>query len=160
MPAAKRLYAELEPVVGCLIQMVPVRVQVGPSTSFRELLREVRRVSTETLERPPFRPSDAEGQELNALLSRVLFSYVDVPEIDPRWSLKVLEAENAKLKKILTEQMMDVAAPKEMLGKTSEARFEKESRGLGHDREELLAAARLCAGGDRSACLSAQVEEA
>ena len=74
--------------------------------------------------------------------------------------LKALEAENAKLRKILTEQMMGVAALKEMLGKTSEARFEKESRGLGHDREELLAAARLCAGGDRSACLSAQVEEA
>jgi len=102
MPAAKRLYAELEPVVGCLIQMVPVRVQVGPSTSFRELLREVRRISTETLERPPFQPSDADGQELHALLSRVLFSYVDVPEIDPRWSLKVLEAEGAKYELALT----------------------------------------------------------
>lgn len=32
-----------------------------------------------------------------------------------RW--KALESENAKLKKILAEQMMDVATLKEMLGK-------------------------------------------
>ena len=31
--------------------------------------------------------------------------------------LKALEAENAKLKKMLAEQMMDVATLKEMLGK-------------------------------------------
>ena len=36
--------------------------------------------------------------------------------------------------------------------------FEKESGGLGHEREELLATARLCAGRDRSAGLSAQFE--
>ena len=49
--------------------------------------------------------------------------------------LKALEAENAKLKKMLAEQMLDVATLKEMLGKTSEARCEAERRGLGHDRE-------------------------
>ena len=35
---------------------------------------------------------------------------------DPK-RLKTLEAENAKLKKLLAEQMMDVATLKEMLGK-------------------------------------------
>ena len=34
---------------------------------------------------------------------------------------KALEAENARLKKLLAEQMMDVSTLKEMLGKTSEA---------------------------------------
>jgi len=38
-------------------------------------------------------------------------------EVSDGKKLKGLEAENAKLKKLLAEQMMDVATPKEMLGK-------------------------------------------
>lgn len=38
-------------------------------------------------------------------------------EVSDARRLKVLETENAKLKKMLAEQMMDVAALKEMLGK-------------------------------------------
>jgi len=39
---------------------------------------------------------------------------VEVPDVK---KLKSLEAENAKLKKLLAEQMMDVSTLKEMLGK-------------------------------------------
>lgn len=53
--------------------------------------------------------------------------------------LKVLEAANAKLKKLLAEQMLDVATLIEMFGKTSEARFKAACRGLGHHGEEPLA---------------------
>jgi putative transposase len=45
---------------------------------------------------------------------RVKFSGIEVS--DAR-KLKALEAENAKLKKLLAEQMMDVSTLKEMLGK-------------------------------------------
>ena len=38
-------------------------------------------------------------------------------EVSDARRLKALEAENAKLKKMLAEQMMDVATLKEMLGK-------------------------------------------
>ena len=38
-------------------------------------------------------------------------------EVSDAKRLKALEAENAKLKKLLAEQMMDVATLKEMLGK-------------------------------------------
>ena len=38
-------------------------------------------------------------------------------EVSDAKRLKTLEAENAKLKKLLAEQMMDVATLKEMLGK-------------------------------------------
>lgn len=38
-------------------------------------------------------------------------------EVSEAKRLKVLEAENAKLKKLLAEQMMDVSTLKEMLGK-------------------------------------------
>lgn len=38
-------------------------------------------------------------------------------EVSDAKKLKVLEAENAKLKKLLAEQMMDVSTLKEMLGK-------------------------------------------
>ena len=38
-------------------------------------------------------------------------------EVSDARRLKTLESENAKLKKMLAEQMMDVATPKEMLGK-------------------------------------------
>ena len=39
-------------------------------------------------------------------------------EVADATRLKALEAENAKLKKMLAEQMMDVATLKEMLGKS------------------------------------------
>ena len=55
-------------------------------------------------------------------------------EVSDARRLKTLESENAKLKKMLAEQMMDVVATlKEMLGKTSEARFEEECHGLGYE---------------------------
>ncbi len=38
-------------------------------------------------------------------------------EVSDAKKLKALEAENAKLKKLLAEQMMDVSTLKEMLGK-------------------------------------------
>lgn len=79
-------------------------------------------------------------------------------EVSDARRLKALEAENAKLKKRLAEQMLDVATLKEMLEKTSEARFEETCRELGYEGEELFAAAGLCLGRDRSARLSAPVE--
>ena len=81
-------------------------------------------------------------------------------EVSDAKKLKGLESENAKLKKLLAEQMMDVATLKEMLGKTFEARFKEKSGGLGHHREELFAAAGLHSGRDRSAGLSAQIDTA
>ena len=68
-------------------------------------------------------------------------------EVSDTRRLKALTTENAKLKKMLAEQMLDVAALKEILGKTSEALFKEACRGLGHEREGLFAAAGLCAGG-------------
>ncbi len=47
--------------------------------------------------------------------------------------LKALEAENAKLKKLLAEKMMDVSTLKEMLGKTFEARCATQRCKLGHE---------------------------
>lgn len=43
-------------------------------------------------------------------------------EVSDAKKLKALEAENAKLKKLLAEQMMDVSTLKEMLGKTGSRR--------------------------------------
>lgn len=65
-------------------------------------------------------------------------------EVSDAKRLKALEAENAKLKKLLAEQMMDVATLKEMLGKTSEALFTAQGRGLGHE-EEGYTQRRACA---------------
>ena len=42
-------------------------------------------------------------------------------EVSDAKKLKALEAKNAKLKKLLAEQVMDVSTLKEMLGKTFEA---------------------------------------
>ena len=69
-------------------------------------------------------------------------------ELSEAKRLKALEAENAKLKKMLAEQMLDVATLKEMLGRNSEVRCKAMSSGLGHDREELQPAAGLCLGRD------------
>lgn len=64
-------------------------------------------------------------------------------EVSDAKRLKALELENAKLKKMLAEQMLDVATLKEMLGKTSEARITEKRRGLGNEGEVLFAAAGL-----------------
>lgn len=69
-------------------------------------------------------------------------------EVSDARRLKMLEAESAKLKKMLAEQMLDVTTLKEMPGKTSEARFTAQGCGLGHEGEELLATAGLCVGRD------------
>jgi putative transposase len=74
-------------------------------------------------------------------------------EVSDTKRLKALEEENAKLKKLLAESMLDVATLREMLGKTSEAQFEEICRELGHHREGLFPEARLPARRDRSTCL-------
>lgn len=79
-------------------------------------------------------------------------------EVSDARKLKALEAENAKLKKLLAEHMMDVSTLKEMLGKNFEARFKTVCCGLGHERETIQSKTGMCLGWDRSACLSACVE--
>jgi len=79
-------------------------------------------------------------------------------EVSDARRLKTLESEHAKLKKMLAEQMMDVATLKEMLGKTSEARFEEECCELGHEDQGSQSETGLFLGRDRSACVSAKVE--
>jgi putative transposase len=69
-------------------------------------------------------------------------------EVSEAKRLRALEEENAKLKKLLAEQMMDVATLREMLGKkTSDARLEEKRRKLGYRKEGLLATPRLWARG-------------
>jgi len=58
-------------------------------------------------------------------------------EVSGAKKLKTFEVENAKLKKLLAELMMDVSTLKEMLRKTSEARCATQSCKLGHDRETI-----------------------
>lgn len=62
--------------------------------------------------------------------------------------LKVLKSENDQLKKMLAEQMMDVATLKEMLEKTSEARFREDCRELGHEDQRFQSAPRFSVGRD------------
>jgi len=78
-------------------------------------------------------------------------------EVSDAKKLKALEAENAKLKKLLAEQMMDVSTLKQILEKTSEAWCAAARRGLGHDTEGISTAAGLRFGWDRPARLSAGV---
>jgi putative transposase len=49
--------------------------------------------------------------------------------------LKGLEEENARLKKLLAESMLDVSTLREMLAKTSDARLAEESRDLGEEKD-------------------------
>jgi putative transposase len=58
-------------------------------------------------------------------------------EVSDAKKLKALGAENAKHKKLLAEQMMDVSTLKEMLEKTFEAWCATQSRELGHYREPI-----------------------
>ncbi len=53
----------------------------------------------------------------HALHGRVMRSMIPRVEVSDAKKLKALEVENAKLKKLLAEQMMDVSTLKEMLGK-------------------------------------------
>jgi putative transposase len=80
---------------------------------------------------------------------------MEVPDVK---KLKSLEAENAKLKKLLAEQMMDVSTLKEMLGKTFEAWIATQCCGLGREREAIQSEARLRVIWDRSACLSPGIQ--
>ena len=76
---------------------------------------------------------------------RSKFGGMEVPDVK---KLKSLEAENAKLKKLLAEQMMDVSTLKEMLEKNFEARLTQKRGDLGHVREAIQSEARLCVGWD------------
>lgn len=53
-------------------------------------------------------------------------------EVSDAKKVNALEAENAKLKKLFAEQMMDVSTLKEMLEKTSKVRRATPRRGQGH----------------------------
>ena len=63
-------------------------------------------------------------------------------EVSEAKRLKALEEENARLKKLLAESMMDVSTLREMLGKTSDAligesRQERARADRGADRQHL-----------------------
>lgn len=71
-------------------------------------------------------------------------------EVSDAQKLKALEDENRRLKKLLAELMPDVAALKDLLGKTDRARGAPGGRAPPDGRASLLAAARLRAHPDRS----------
>lgn len=79
-------------------------------------------------------------------------------EVSDAKKLKALEAKNAKLKKLLAEQMMDVSTLKEMLGKTFEARLAAQCCDLGHEGEAIQPETGMCLGWDRSTCLPAHIQ--
>ena len=64
-------------------------------------------------------------------------------EVSDAKRLRGLEDENAKLKRLLADAMLDVSTLKDMLGKTSNARCKEASRGLGNERKSVLATPRL-----------------
>ena len=57
--------------------------------------------------------------------------------------MKSLEEENAKLKRLLADAMLDVSTLREMLGKNFDARAEEKCRDLG-DRQQGYAQRRAC----------------
>ncbi len=81
-------------------------------------------------------------------------------EVSDAKKLNALEAENAKLKKLLAEQMMDVSTLKEMLGKTFEAWFAQKRSDLGYLRKMIQSKTGMRLGWDRPTCLSTCVEAA
>ena len=81
-------------------------------------------------------------------------------EVSEAQRLRSLEAENAKLKRLLADAMLDVSTLKEMLGKTSDAQVQEGSRGLGDGGERALAAPGLQPGGDRPRVYPLSVEQA
>ena len=68
-------------------------------------------------------------------------------EVSEAKRLKALEEENAKLKRLLAESMLDVSTLREMLGKTSNAQFEEKRRELGDRDQRLFATPGLWPGG-------------
>ena len=72
-------------------------------------------------------------------------------EVSDAKKLRALEAENAKLKKLLAESMIDVSTLREMLGKNSEAQFEEVCRELGYERKTIQPEEGLPPGWNRSA---------
>lgn len=79
-------------------------------------------------------------------------------EVSDAKKLKALEAENAKPKKLLAEQVMDVSTLKEMLEKTFEARCAKQCCDLSHEGEAIQPEMGICLGWDQSACLSPDIQ--
>ena len=67
-------------------------------------------------------------------------------EVSEAKRLKSLEEENAKLKKLLAESMMDVSTLREMLGKTSDAWLKEDCRELGNRNQGIFATAGLRTG--------------
>lgn len=68
-------------------------------------------------------------------------------EVSDAKRLRVLEDENARLKKLLAESMLDVSTLKDLLAKTPDARLAARCRDLGDQGEGLFAAARVPARG-------------
>ena len=68
-------------------------------------------------------------------------------EVSEAKRLRQLEDENAKLKRLLAESMLDVSTLREMLGKTSNAQFEEKRRELGDRDQRLFATPGLWPGG-------------
>jgi putative transposase len=68
-------------------------------------------------------------------------------EVSEARRLKALKVENAKLTKLPAEPMTDVSTLREMLGKTSDARFEEECREPDYRTPRLLATTHLRDGG-------------
>ena len=81
-------------------------------------------------------------------------------EVSEAKRLRSLELENAKLKCLLADAMLDVSTLNEMLGKTSNAQDPERNGGLGDQRKGALAAAGLRSGGDESRGLPLSVDAA
>ena len=81
-------------------------------------------------------------------------------EVSEAQRLRSQEAENAKLKRLLADAMLDVSKLKEMLGKTSNAQVPEGSHGLGAGGARAHAAPGLQPGGDRPAGVPLSVEQA
>jgi len=79
-------------------------------------------------------------------------------EVSEARRLRSLEAENAKLKRLLAEAMLDVSTLKEMVGKTSDAQVQERSGGLGDEGKRALAAAGMWPGGAGSAGVPVPVD--
>ena len=68
-------------------------------------------------------------------------------EVPDARRLKALDEENRKLKKLVSEVMLEVATLREALGKTSDSRHTEDGSELGHQGEGPLAAS--CVRDDR-----------
>ncbi|MCP5060676.1 MAG: amino acid adenylation domain-containing protein [bacterium] len=104
-PVSIRGRPELEPLAGCLINMLPVRIDVSGEPSFRELLRRTRDASRLVFEhRETALERIVENQRsVNpnvSQLQQLVFNYVEAPEpIDvdgQRWNWQVVPPNGAK----------------------------------------------------------------